>query len=363
MTDAEFIAVCDLPARHGFFTRRGGVSMGPYASLNCALAGQDSREAILENRARAARALGADPAHLVGLTQVHGIEVTRVEAPWLPGHGPRADAAVTDRPGVAIGIVTADCAPVLFADPVARVVGGAHAGWRGALAGVLEATLASMETLGARRERIVAAVGPCIGVASYEVAADLREAVLAHDEAAWLEVWVRLCAVRWLEHAPPVYAAPVHIPLCSCGSLEACGEDQIPCVAIGAHCQVPSCRPSWPVGDCHRRHPTAGSGISHHLRCSAQDLEDPRPVRPQYRASVASRPWHLWDCVLLLAVQPASRRFLSASRDAPAQWARCTCGRTSERWRHTAHCYIAQALCAQTILHSLAADGCRARVG
>ncbi len=181
MTDAEFIAVCDLPARHGFFTRRGGVSMGPYASLNCALAGQDSREAILENRARAARALGADPAYLVGLTQVHGIEVTRVEAPWLPGHGPRADAAVTDRPGIAIGIVTADCAPVLFADPVARVVGGAHAGWRGALAGVLEATLASMETLGARRERIVAAVGPCIGVASYEVAADLREAVLAHD--------------------------------------------------------------------------------------------------------------------------------------------------------------------------------------
>jgi YfiH family protein len=181
MTEAEFIATPALPARHGFFTRRGGVSQGPYASLNCALAGQDSREAILENRARAARALAADPARLVGLTQVHGIEVATVEEPWLPGQGPRADAAVTARPGIAIGIVTADCAPVLFADIEARVVGAAHAGWRGAVAGVLEATLAAMEALGAKRERIAAAIGPCIGQDSYEVAADLRDAVLAHD--------------------------------------------------------------------------------------------------------------------------------------------------------------------------------------
>lgn len=180
MTEAEFIAAPALPVRHGFFTRRGGVSQGPYASLNCALAGQDSRAAVLENRARAARVLGADPASLVGLTQVHGIEVARVEAPWLPGQGPRADAAVTDRPGIAIGIVTADCAPVLFADAEAGVVGGAHAGWRGAVAGVLEATLVAMELLGARRERIAAAVGPCIAQASYEVAADLRDAVLAN---------------------------------------------------------------------------------------------------------------------------------------------------------------------------------------
>lgn len=183
MTEAEFIAAPGLPARHGFFTRRGGVSTGPYASLNCALAGQDSRDAVLENRARAARVLGADPAMLVGLTQVHGIEVARVEAPWLPGQGPRADAAVTNRPGIAIGIVTADCAPVLFTDPEAGVVGGAHAGWRGAVAGVLEATIAAMEALGARRNRIAAAVGPCIGQPSYEVAADLRDAVLAHDAA------------------------------------------------------------------------------------------------------------------------------------------------------------------------------------
>ena len=183
MTEAEFVAAPAIAARHGFFTRRGGVSQGPYASLNCAYAGQDSREAIMENRARAARALGAEPAHLVGLTQVHGIDVATVEQPWLPGQGPRADAAVTNRPGIAIGIVTADCAPVLFADTTAGVVGGAHAGWRGAVAGVLESTLAAMEALGARRERIAAAVGPCIGQDSYEVAADLRDAVLAHNPA------------------------------------------------------------------------------------------------------------------------------------------------------------------------------------
>ncbi len=181
MIDAEYIAASALPARHGFFTRRGGVSIGPYASLNCGLAGQDSRAAILENRARAARALGADPALLVGLTQVHGSEVVRVEAPWLPGQEPRADGAVTNRPGIAIGIVTADCAPVLFCDSTAGVAGGAHAGWRGAVAGVLEATLSAMEVLGARRERIVATVGPCIGTDSYEIATDLREAVLARE--------------------------------------------------------------------------------------------------------------------------------------------------------------------------------------
>jgi polyphenol oxidase len=181
MTHAEFVESTALPVRHGFFTRRGGVSTGPYASLNCALAGQDSREAVLENRARVARALGADPARLVSLTQVHGIDVAYAETPWLPGEGPRADAAVTNRSGITIGIVTADCAPVLFVDPVAGIIGGAHAGWRGAVAGVLEATLAAMESLGADRGRIIAAVGPCIGAASYEVAADLRDAVLARD--------------------------------------------------------------------------------------------------------------------------------------------------------------------------------------
>ncbi len=175
--------VCALPVRHGFFTRRGGVSGGPYASLNCSLSGQDSPAAVLENRARAARALGADPACLVGLTQVHGIEVVRVDRPWPAGAGPRADAAVTDRPGVVLGIVTADCAPVLLADLAAGAIGAAHAGWRGALAGVLEATLAAMAALGAAPSRTIAAIGPCIAQSSYEVAADLRDAVLQHDPA------------------------------------------------------------------------------------------------------------------------------------------------------------------------------------
>lgn len=167
----------DVP--HGFFTRLGGVSEGPYASLNCSISSRDDRAAVLENRARAACALGVDPAGLVGLTQVHGADVVAVKVVWAPGEGPRADAAVTDRRGIALGIVTADCAPVLFADAGTGVIGAAHAGWRGAVAGVLEATLAAMAALGARR--IVAAVGPCIGQASYEVAADLREAVLARD--------------------------------------------------------------------------------------------------------------------------------------------------------------------------------------
>ncbi len=183
MTEAEFVAAPGIAARHGFFTRRGGVSTGPYASLNCAWSGQDSRDAILENRRRAAGAVGAELDNLIGLTQVHGPDVVRVDTPWRPGEGPRADAAVTCTPGIAIGIVTADCAPVLFADAEAGVVGGAHAGWRGALSGVLEATLAAMEALGADRRRIAAAVGPCIGQASYEVAADLRDAMLARDPA------------------------------------------------------------------------------------------------------------------------------------------------------------------------------------
>ncbi|GAB0114003.1 peptidoglycan editing factor PgeF [Acidisoma sp. C75] len=168
---------------HGFFTRFGGVSAGPYASLNASLSGGDAREAVLENRARMARALGAEPAALLGLTQIHSAAVVTVSAPWPAGEGPRADAMVTRVPGLALGVITADCAPVLFADPHNRVIGAAHAGWRGALAGVLEATAEAMEALGAERGRIVAIIGPCIRAPSYEVAADLRDAVLAENPA------------------------------------------------------------------------------------------------------------------------------------------------------------------------------------
>ena len=170
-----------LRVPHGFFTRQGGVSTGPYASLNCSLSGGDSRDAVLENRARAARAIGAKPHRLVGLMQVHGAEVVEVTTLWSPGNGPRADAMVTGRPNVALGVITADCAPVLLADRDAGVAGAAHAGWRGAVAGVIVATVAAMVRLGARPAAIVAAIGPCIGQVSYEVSLDLRDAVLARE--------------------------------------------------------------------------------------------------------------------------------------------------------------------------------------
>jgi YfiH family protein len=148
------------------------VSTGPFATLNCSLSGADDPAAVAENRRRVAAAMGVDT--LVGLHQVHGADVVVVEAPWPPGAGPRADAMVTRRPGIGLGIVTADCAPVLFSGP--GIVGAAHAGWRGALAGVLEAAVRAM---GGKAVR--AAIGPCIGPESYEVAADLRDAVLARD--------------------------------------------------------------------------------------------------------------------------------------------------------------------------------------
>ncbi|GGJ03699.1 peptidoglycan editing factor PgeF [Neoroseomonas lacus] len=184
---AEFVtaeSLAGLPGlAHGFFTRRGGVSAGPFAALNCSLSGKDDADAVRENRRRAADALGVPATALAGLTQVHGIDVAVLDTPWPENDRPVADALVTRRPGLALGVVTADCAPVLFADAESGVIGAAHAGWRGAVAGVLEATIAAMEALGARRGRIVTAVGPCIRQPSYEVAADLRDAVLARDPA------------------------------------------------------------------------------------------------------------------------------------------------------------------------------------
>ncbi len=171
-----------LRASHGFFTRRGGVSEGPYASLNCSLSGGDAADRVARNRALAAGAVGVDPDCLLGATQVHGTAVATADAPWMAGAGPRADAIVSARPGLALGVITADCAPVLFCE--GSVAGAAHAGWRGAAAGVLEATVGAMERLGADRSRIVAVVGPCVGQASYEVGADLRDAVLPTIEAA-----------------------------------------------------------------------------------------------------------------------------------------------------------------------------------
>ncbi len=165
---------------HGFLGRRGGVSTGLVAGLDTGLRGMDpadpALEAVRENRRRAAAAV-LPGARLVGVYQVHGADC--VEAgDWAEPERPHADALVTDRPGVLLGILTADCAPVLLADAAAGVVGAAHAGWKGAVAGVTDSTIAAMERLGARRERIAAAIGPCIAQASYEVDAGFRDRFL-----------------------------------------------------------------------------------------------------------------------------------------------------------------------------------------
>lgn len=169
---------------HAFFTRAGGVSEGRYASLNCGLGSGDEPARVHENRARAMRRLDRDGHHLATAFQVHSADVAVIEKPWPHDSRPRLDALVSDTPGVALGILTADCAPVLFADATARVIGAAHAGWRGAKGGVLEATVKAMVARGARVERIQAAIGPCIRQASYEVGPDFRAAFVADTPAA-----------------------------------------------------------------------------------------------------------------------------------------------------------------------------------
>ncbi len=158
--------------RHAFFTRGGGVSGGVYASLNGGVGSRDESHLVAENRARMARALDAEPDNFITAYQVHSPDVAIADRPWDAQTRPRADAIVTRTPGLLIGVTTADCGPVLLADDEARVVGAAHAGWRGALGGILESTIAAMEELGASRARIVAALGPMIRQDNYEVGAD-----------------------------------------------------------------------------------------------------------------------------------------------------------------------------------------------
>lgn len=160
--------------RHGFFTRKGGASSGVFAGLNCGTGSSDQAEAVALNRTRAAEAMGLNAGGLATVHQVHSADVVTVSAPGATGQ--RADALVTATPGVGLSILTADCQPVLFADPAAGVIGAAHAGWRGARDGVLEATLTAMEELGADRANISAAIGPCISQAAYEVGPEFRQA-------------------------------------------------------------------------------------------------------------------------------------------------------------------------------------------
>ena len=170
------------PLRHGFFGRAGGASSGVFAGLNCGYGSSDQTEAIAINRARVAGAMGLDSAALIGVHQVHSADVAVAEG--ATAERPRADAIVTATPGLALSVLTADCAPVLLADAGAGVIGAAHAGWKGALAGVLEATLEAMERLGARRSAIAAVIGPTISQRAYEVGPEFFDAVVAEQEAA-----------------------------------------------------------------------------------------------------------------------------------------------------------------------------------
>ncbi|KAB2941425.1 MAG: peptidoglycan editing factor PgeF [Hyphomicrobium sp.] len=175
----EAASLSRLPGiRHGFFTRLGGVSQGLYASLNCGPGSADVPANVAENRGRVARHLGGRHPDVATIYQVHSGDAVALTGPVAADARPKADGIVARTPGLVIGVLTADCAPVLFADPEARIVGAAHAGWRGAIGGVLEATVAEMENLGAKRNRIIAAIGPAINQVSYEVGPDFEATLL-----------------------------------------------------------------------------------------------------------------------------------------------------------------------------------------
>jgi len=171
-----------LPARHGFFTRKGGASSGVFSGLNCGPGSSDQSEAVAINRARVAAAMQVDPDHLVTLHQVHSADVVVLSEP-IPAGSIKADAMVTKTPGIALGVQSADCQPVLFLDRDAGVIGAAHAGWKGALAGVLGVTVDAMIGIGAVRENISAVIGPTISQTAYEVGPEFREQVLSDNPA------------------------------------------------------------------------------------------------------------------------------------------------------------------------------------
>jgi len=192
-------------APHGFFGREGGVSTGVYSSLNAGTGSGDERHKVQENRRRIAAAFGVEPDRLCGVHQVHSPHAVLIEAPRT-NERPRADALVTTIPGLAISILTADCAPILFADTQAQIIGAAHAGWRGALGGVVESTVGLMEKHGAKRARIVAAIGPCIHQASYEVGPEF-EAEFGAADAGFARFFVPGAGDRFLFDLPGFCAA------------------------------------------------------------------------------------------------------------------------------------------------------------
>ena len=169
------------PVRHGFFTRQGGQSSGIYAGLNCGPGSRDDPNAVTENRAMVAAAMDVAPDHLISVYQVHSADVLTVTGPIQGDNRPTVDAMVTATPGVALGVLSADCAPILFHDPKARVIGAAHSGWKGTLKGIGAATLDAMEALGAERADTVAVIGPCISQRAYEVGPEFFEDFVAEN--------------------------------------------------------------------------------------------------------------------------------------------------------------------------------------
>ena len=170
------------PLRHGFFSRVGGASSGVFAGLNCGFGSTDQSDIVQINRDRVAAAMGVEPHALLGVHQVHSADVATVDGPQ--GDKQKADGIVTATPGVALSVLTADCQPILFADADAGVIGACHAGWQGALNGVIDNTVAAMEALGARRDRIAAVIGPTISQRAYEVGPEFRDRFLAADDAS-----------------------------------------------------------------------------------------------------------------------------------------------------------------------------------
>lgn len=171
----------DTSVRHAFFTRQGGVSKGPFDTLNCGFGSGDAPQRVAVNREIAMAWLGLPADRLVTLRQIHSAQIVTVERPWRREDAPSADGLVTAVPGIALGVLSADCAPILLHDPVARVIGAAHGGWRGALSGIVDAVVARMAELGAARTRIRAAIGPCIARLSYEVGPEFPQPFVAEN--------------------------------------------------------------------------------------------------------------------------------------------------------------------------------------
>jgi len=181
--DPQYLSADQIDTTHGFFTRLGGMSQGIYSSLNCAWGSKDNLSDVMTNRALVVQSLGNRISDLLSASQVHSNRVQVVDKVWTRESSPEVDGLVTDKPGIALGILTADCAPVLFHDARAKIIGAAHAGWKGAIGGVLENTVQAMVDLGATTDNIQACIGPCIHPSAYEVDSGFKQIFINQDPA------------------------------------------------------------------------------------------------------------------------------------------------------------------------------------